>query len=125
MHVPSTRPETARAHGWLAANGALCAAAAVALSAYAAHVAEAPAQARLQTAASFAFGHGLALALLAPTTHRRLGRCALLALYLGMLLFCGSLVFNVLAQWSTTLAPVGGMLLIGGWLLLAIDLLRS
>jgi uncharacterized membrane protein YgdD (TMEM256/DUF423 family) len=41
-----------------------------------------------------------------------------------MLLFCGSLVFNVLAQWTTTLAPFGGMLLIGGWLLLAIDLLR-
>lgn len=125
MHAPSTRPETARAHGWLAANGALCAAAAVALSAYAAHAAEGPAQMRLQTAAIFAFGHGLALALLAPTIRRRLGRCALLALYLGVLLFCGSLVFNALAQWPTTLAPLGGMLLIGGWLLLAIDLLRS
>jgi uncharacterized membrane protein YgdD (TMEM256/DUF423 family) len=125
MHAPSTRPETMRARGWLAANGAVCAAAAVALSAYAVHAAEGPAQARLQTAAIFAFGHGLALALLAPATHRRLGRCALLALYLGVLLFCGSLVFNALAQWPTTLAPLGGMLLIGGWLLLAIDLLRG
>jgi uncharacterized membrane protein YgdD (TMEM256/DUF423 family) len=124
MQPQPTLPGTASTRRWLAANGALCAAAAVALSAYAAHAATGPAQARLQTAAIFAFGHGLALAVLAPTTQRRLGRCALLALYLGVLLFCGSLVFGVLAQWPTTLAPLGGMLLVGGWLLFAIDLLR-
>lgn len=114
---------------WLAANGALFAAAAVALSAYAAHAAEGTAQSRLQTAAIMAFGHGLALALLAParlTGDRRLLLCrlALCALYLGVLLFSGSIVFNVLAQWPTTLAPLGGMLLIGGWLALAIDFAR-
>ena len=124
MHAQSTPPGTMRADRWLAANGALYAAAAVALSAYASHAVQGHAQARLQTAAIFAFGHGLALALLAPTTRHRLGRCALLALSLGVLLFCGSLVSSVLAQWPTTLAPLGGMLLIGGWLLLAIDLLR-
>lgn len=109
---------------WLAANGALCAAAAVALSAYAAHAAQGPAQARLQTAALFAFGHGVALAALAPRSARALRRFALALLYVGVLLFSGSLVFNVLAQWPTTLAPLGGCLLIAGWLLYAIEAMR-
>lgn len=109
---------------WLAANGALFAAAAVALSAYAAHAAQGPLQARLQTAALFAFGHGVALAALAPQPQRLLGRFALTLLYLGVLLFSGSLVFNVLAQWPTTLAPLGGSLLIAGWLLYAVDAMR-
>lgn len=124
MHATSSAPGMPRPQRWLAAAGAVCAAAAVALSAYAAHASDGPAQARLQTAAVFAFGHGLALVLLAPATPRRLGRCALIALSLGVLLFCGSVVSGVLAQWPTTLAPLGGMLLIGGWLLLAIDLSR-
>lgn len=82
-----------------------------------------------------AFGHGLALAMLAPIRlastrpasakpSLTLCRLALSALYLGVLLFSGSIVFNVLAQWPTTLAPLGGMLLIGGWLALAIDFAR-
>lgn len=109
---------------WLAANGAVCAAASVALSAYAAHAVQGPDQARLQTAALFAFGHGLALVVLAPQVRRLLGRFALVLLFFGMLLFSGSLVFAVLAQWPTTLAPVGGLLMIAGWLLYAVDLLR-
>lgn len=109
---------------WLAANGALCAAAAVALSAYAAHAAQGPAQTRLQTAALFAFGHGVALAVLAPQSTRALARFALATLFAGVLLFSGSLVFNVLAQWPTTLAPLGGCLLIAGWLLYAVDAMR-
>lgn len=108
----------------LAAAGALSAAAAVALAAYAAHGVDGEAQLRLQTAAIQAFGHGLALALLAPTVVRRLGRAALSVLLLGMLLFCGSLAGNVLLGWPTVAAPFGGMLLIVGWLLLAVDFLR-
>lgn len=110
---------------WLAANGALCAAAAVALSAYAAHAAQGAGQTRLQTAAFFAFGHGVALAALAPAASRTLGRFALTLLYLGTLLFSGSLVFGALAQWPTTLAPLGGMLLIAGWALYAVDAMRN
>lgn len=125
MQLPIPEPRRPRMTTWLAVNGALCAAAAVALSAYAAHAADASAQSRLQTAALFAFGHGIALVVLAPSTFRRLGRYALLALYAGVLLFCGSLVFNVLAQWPTTFAPAGGMLLIAGWLVFAIDLARD
>jgi uncharacterized membrane protein YgdD (TMEM256/DUF423 family) len=113
-----------RSRSWLAFNGALCAAAAVALAAYAAHGIEGAAQSRLQLAAVIAFGHGLALAVLAPMTTRGLVRFALSLLYLGVLLFCGSLVFNVLAQWPTTLAPLGGALLIAGWLVYAADSLR-
>ena len=97
---------------------------AVALSAYAAHAVQGAAQTRLETAAILAFGHGIALAALAPTTASRLGHIALLALSIGVLLFSGSVAFSVLAQWPTTLAPLGGMLLIGGWLAFAIDLLR-
>lgn len=108
----------------LAAAGALSAAVAVALSAYAAHGVDGEAQLRLQTAAIHAFGHGVALALLATMVVRRLGRVALFALLLGMLLFCGSLAGNVLFGWTTAAAPFGGMLLIVGWLLLAVDFLR-
>lgn len=124
MPFSSAKPDQQHQRYWLAASGALYAAAGVALSAYAAHAAEGAAQSRLQTAAAFAFGHGVALAALAPATTRRLGRAALLALCLGALLFSGSLAGSVLAQWPTTLAPFGGMLLIGGWLAFSIDLLR-
>ena len=110
---------------WLGANGAACIAAAVALAALASHAVQGPGQGRLQLAAALAFGHGLALVALSPATTRRLGRIALLVSYLGMLLFCGSLVFSVFAQWPTTFAPLGGMAMIGGWLLLAIDRARG
>ncbi|TKR33749.1 DUF423 domain-containing protein [Luteimonas gilva] len=110
---------------WLAAGGALLAACAVALSAYAAHGAQGEDQARLHTAAFFAFGHGVALAALAPAAARGLARSGLALLLLGVLLFSGSLVFKVLAQWPTTLAPLGGTLLIAGWVLYAIDAMRK
>jgi len=123
MPLSSAPPDQHRRQ-WVPAVGALYAAAAVALSAYAVHAAQGASQSRLQTAAVFAFGHGIAIAALAPATTRRLGHIALLALCIGVLLFSGSLAGSVLAQWPTTLAPLGGMLLIGGWLAFAIDLLR-
>ncbi len=112
-----------RRHG-LAACGALYAAAAIALSAYAAHGVEGVPQSRLQTAAIFAFGHGVALAALAPVASRRLGWIAMWMLGIGVLLFSGSIAGNVLLQLPTIAAPFGGMLLIAGWIVLAIDLLR-
>ena len=54
----------------LPASGAVMAAIAVALSAYVAHVVDPAAQARLQPAALFAFGHGIALAALGPLAVR-------------------------------------------------------
>jgi len=117
-------PNHARDREWLAAAAAVMAAASVALLAYAAHGSQGEAQARLQVAAMFGFGHGVAIAALAPWSRRRLARLSLFALLGGVLLFSGSLVLNVFAQVSTVLAPLGGTLLIGGWLLWAIDAVR-
>jgi len=110
--------------GWLAAGGALYAAAGVAVSAYASHLALAQDASRLQTAALFAFGHGVGLAALAPVARARLGRLSMLAIWLGVALFSGSLTAGVLLRWPMALAPYGGMLLIAGWLAYAVDLLR-
>lgn len=109
---------------WLAACGALLAAASVGLSAYAAHAPQGADQVRLQTAAVFAFGHGVALVALDPGVASRCGRLALATLLVGVLLFSGSLTAGAIAHRPTTLAPVGGTLLMAGWLLLAIDCLR-
>jgi len=106
-------------------SGALLAATAIALGAYSAHgVADAHAQSNLQTAALYAFGHGIALTALAAGTTRSLGRAGLCLLLLGTLLFSGSLVLAELAQASTRFAPFGGLCLILGWLLWALDAMR-
>lgn len=108
------------------ACGAVLAAAAVALAAYASHATRTPdTRMHLQTAAAFAFGHGAALCVLGNEAPRLLLRIALRALLLGTLLFAGSLAGAEFFGWPTRLAPAGGMLLIGGWLLVAIDRLRA
>ena len=104
--------------------GAVLAAAGVALSAYAAHGAEGPARASLQSAALFALLHGVALTALPRQTVRRLGFVALAALLLGTVLFSGSLIAAHVFGTPTRLAPFGGSLLIFGWLLYAADSLR-
>ena len=119
------RPVQVRARRWLGAIGSMLASVAVALAAYAAHGAEGEAQARLTQAAAFAFGHGLALAALAPLVQRRSGLVALLAMLLGVLLFSGSVAGAALWGLPTTLAPFGGMLMIGGWLLHGLDRWRG
>ena len=105
--------------------GGVLAAAAIALSAYAAHgVADAQAQANLHSAALYAFGHGIALAALGPRSERTLARTGLGLLLLGTLVFAGSLVAH--AWWGTTTkpAPLGGIAMMLGWLLWAFDALR-
>ncbi|MDH5824096.1 DUF423 domain-containing protein [Luteimonas sp. RD2P54] len=109
----------------LAAAGAAAAAMAVGLSAWAAHGLEGADQVRMQTAALYAFGHGVALAALAPRRRGRAGSAALALLLAGVSLFCGSLAGAVLFRWPTPAAPLGGMLMIAGWLLLAADFLRQ
>lgn len=123
MHSIAT-PATTTTRG-LIASGALLAAAAVALSAYAAHGEHGDAQSRLQTAALFAFGHGIALAALAPWAKRRLALVALVGLLSGVLLFSGSLVGSHLLGESLGLAPLGGSVLILAWLLYAADAVRG
>ena len=119
--MPSTPPGALRA---LAATGALLAAVSVALAAYAAHAADEVARSSLQMAAIFGFGHGIALAALAPACRHRLGAWSLAALLLGVLLFSGSLVAGQLLGLPTRLAPMGGSLMILAWLAVAIDLGR-
>ena len=114
-----------RKPSFLALGGGLLAAIAVGLSAYASHgIATAEAQSHVQTAALFAFGHGLALAALSPSTTRRMGKLALGLLLLGTLLFSGSLVGGALGGLSTRLAPTGGITLMLGWVLWAVDAVR-
>lgn len=109
----------------LAACGALLAGGAVGLSAYASHAAMPGARERLYLAAAFAFGHGAMIALLAPVARSRLPRLAALALFIGTLVFAGSLVGAALADWPTRLAPAGGLTIMAGWLMLALDRLRD
>lgn len=110
----------------LALCGGLLAGCSVGLAAYASHgVSEALAQSRLETAALFAFGHGVALAALSVGTTRRLGRIALACLLIGTLLFSGSLVAAVFLGTPTRLAPSGGLALMLGWLLWSFDAVRT
>lgn len=119
-HVP------ANPVAWPAATGAVLAALAIGLSAYASHGVEDPhARSNLQTAALYAFGHGVALAALWPRAAGRLAKAALLAVLLGTLLFAGSLAGGALAGLPTRLAPAGGMLMMAGWLAWAVSVLRA
>jgi uncharacterized membrane protein YgdD (TMEM256/DUF423 family) len=111
-------------HRALTATGACVASAGVALSAYAAHGAEALVRGGLQSAALFALVHGVALVALSRQTPHRSGMLALWMLAGGVLLFSGSLAAAHWFATPTTLAPMGGMLMILGWLLYAIDALR-
>jgi len=109
----------------LAGLGGLLAATAVGLSAYASHgIADPLAQSHVTTAALYAFGHGVALAVLGPTQQNTLGRLALYVLLIGTLLFSGSLVAGALWPLSTQLAPVGGTALRVGWLAYGLHALR-
>lgn len=109
----------------LAAAGALLLAVAVALAAYAAHGADGTAQSRLQTAAAFAFGHGLALVALAPGVRAWFAQLVLAVLLLGTVLFSGGVASSVLLGTGGAVAPFGGTLLIAGWLAWAAAALRG
>lgn len=108
----------------LAVFAALVCGISVALSAYARHAAIGQRKEWLTLAALFAFGHGLALIALAQRdSHFSLMvKCTLV---LGMVLFSGSLVMAAFFETSTAFVPMGGMVLILGWLLLAVDFYRN
>jgi len=118
----TTKPR--RLNRVFAAAGGVLAAAGVGLSAYAAHGAEGAARASLQSAALFALAHGIALAALSPHAPRRIGMLALAILLLGVVLFSGSLAAAHFFATSTRLAPMGGSMIMLGWLLYAVDALR-
>ena len=64
------------------------------------------------------------LAALGAGTTRRMGKAALSLLLLGTLLFSGSLVGGALGGLPTRLAPAGGITLMLGWVLWAVDAVR-
>jgi uncharacterized membrane protein YgdD (TMEM256/DUF423 family) len=108
----------------LAVLAPLYCAAGVATGAYASHGSLDPlARERLGLAALFAFGYGVALvALEGKTSGLALNaRCAIAA---GVLLFSGGLSAAALSGLPAAVAPGGGMLLIAGWVLVAIDASR-
>jgi uncharacterized membrane protein YgdD (TMEM256/DUF423 family) len=109
---------------WVSALAAILCAGSVALAAYASHAALPGQASRLGLAAAFAFGHGLALILIAGRRSRMVGISRLLLL-LGVFGFSGGLCFAVFLDARAATAPLGGSLLILGWLVLAVDLWRS
>lgn len=124
-NVPEFRTAAPLSARLLACAGGVLAALAVALSAYAAHAGADPqAQVRLHTAAVFAFGHGIALAALAPPARRALTRWLLGALLLGVVVFAGGLAAAHFLGASTKLVPYGGSLMILAWLGYAVDAVR-
>ncbi|MFC3322666.1 DUF423 domain-containing protein [Mesorhizobium cantuariense] len=97
--------------------GGLCGAAGVALSAAAAHLGGA----FVGTAASFLLMHApvfLAAGLLGTNRILRIGSLVLLV---GLLLFCGDLLARdfIGSRLFPLSAPIGGTLLIAGWLVIA------
>jgi len=74
-----------------------------------------------KTAAHYHLAHALAVGLAASVYgETRLGRVACLAFSAGILLFSGSLYTMTLTglRWLGAVTPVGGLLLLAGWLLL-------
>ncbi len=99
-------------------------AAAVALGAYASHALSGQPQVWVETAVAYLLPHGMVLFLLAQTASGKMRRVGILALLIGVTLFAGSLIGAALWQWPTRLAPVGGSLLILGWLVQAVSVLK-
>lgn len=109
--------------------GALLAGLGVALGAFGAHglraVLDSAALGWWQTAVQYQMWHAVALVALAalPAAH---GRPAFL-LGLGTAIFSGSLYLMALMdlRWLGAVTPIGGLLMIAGWLLLAFRALRG
>ena len=110
-------------------GGALLAATGVMLGAFGAHALEdaltPQAAGWWHTAVQYQMWHALALLLVAVLPLRRPGPAAL-CLGLGCLVFSGTLYAMALGlpRWLGAVTPVGGTLMIAGWLLLAWQALR-
>ncbi len=122
-------------HRWLIALGSLLAGSAIGLAALAAHWLNARVTAPLL--ASFNIGveyqliHAIGLIVLGDLIHRHPTNGVLKlgagSLCLGIVLFCGSLYIKAIAGYTPAgkLAPIGGLALIAGWVLIAIGMLKS
>lgn len=97
--------------------GGLCGAAGVALSAAAAHLGGA----FVSTAASFLLMHAPVFLAVGLVGANRMLRCGSLVLLVGLLLFSGDLLARDFlgSRLFPMSAPIGGTLLIAGWLVIA------
>jgi uncharacterized membrane protein YgdD (TMEM256/DUF423 family) len=112
----------------LAAFGALNGAVAVAIGAFAAHGAEAPAEALLKTAGQYQMVHGLLAVTCAIWPGAgRVTRLAGWLAGLGGLVFAAALTAVALLDLTImgAVAPLGGLLMILGWLTVAFAAVRS
>lgn len=101
--------------------GGLAGAAGVALSAAAAH----SGGGNMATAASFLLMHAPALLALSLIATSRIARYGGFIIALGLILFCGDLLARQFlgSRLFPYAAPSGGMMMIGGWLVVAISAL--
>ncbi len=108
----------------LALLAALSGALAVIAGAYGAHGAHGPAVEWLRTGAHYQLVHALAALVLLG---RPLGRAAGWCFVGGGALFAGTLYAMALGAplWFGAITPLGGLLLIAGWLVLAVGALRG
>ncbi|ONG51406.1 hypothetical protein BKE38_16165 [Pseudoroseomonas deserti] len=100
---------------------------AVGLSAWAAHGLEAGAAARVASAITMQGWHALALLAVGLLAERRPGwaiQAAGTCFTLGMLGFCGALWVGALTGGPARMAPLGGTLLMLGWLVLGLAVLK-
>lgn len=120
---------------WLIVLGSLLAGSAIGLAALAAHWLNARVTAALL--ASFNIGveyqliHAIGFIVLGDLIHRhptnRVLKLGAGSLCLGIVLFCGSLYIKAIAGYAPAgkLAPIGGLALITGWVLVAVGMLKS
>lgn len=108
-------------HDWLITAAALSAAVAVGAGAFAAHGADEPAAAWLRTGAGYQLPHAAA-----AITVARFDRRVSWTLLSGGAIFGVSLYAMALGapRWLGAVTPIGGALMIGGWLWLAITRTR-
>ncbi len=119
------------AERWLALAAALLGLTAVALAALGSHAVDVQGQAALQqiwhTASMMHMFHAAALLALAGLIDGRQPiRGGAWLLVAGTVIFCGSLYLRVLLPTAAApLAPFGGVLLLLGWLLVAVGFMRG
>lgn len=109
--------------GWVAALAGLSGAMAVTAGAFGAHGASGKAVEWLRTGATYQLVHAAA-ALSVHSLPR--GRMAAVLMLIGALIFASTLYAMALGgpRWLGAVTPLGGIMMIGGWLLLALVALR-
>ena len=136
--MPTSDPDTSQISmisRWVLSAGSGFALLAVVLGAFAAHglkaVLDAQQLALFETASRYQMYHALALLVVGvmltnPQFPRSLLKLAAIAFILGIILFSGSLYLLALVgvSWLGTITPLGGIVLLSGWLVMMIAALK-